>query len=134
MIIKINMHDNDYISDIENYLKRFKFSNIKLGIHTRYAHKEDKDSIRKYVEQTIELEDLLKKSMYSESAMTKEEQQIFINYIKDSLNIYLNHNNILNKKESIDVEIVDCINNKDILNSNGEVVFYILQNDKYIIC
>ena len=135
MIIKVTLNDNDYTSFIESYFEMFAFKNYYYEINRNYRDSENPDILRQYVNKKIEAEELLKKAFYKEHEMTESDKSIFIDIIKNSLSYYIfdktDAKYIPKLKGEIEVELLEVTGNKDM---NGEVVFYFLQQGKYITC
>lgn len=128
MIIKATVNDNDYTGALRLFFQRFKFDTLYHYIRTKYE-----GNINEYVPRKIEAEDLLKKAMYKEKEMTESEKSVFVDIIRNSLCTYLEYNNIKLSLDDIKVSIEENVTNEDVLNSNGEVVFYFLQQDEMVV-
>lgn len=135
MIIKVTLNDNDYTSFIESYFEMFAFKNYYYEINRNYHDSENPEILKQYVGRRVEAEDLLKKAFYKEHEMTESDKSIFIDIIKNSLTFYIcdriHVEDMFELKDSMVVELLEVTGNKDM---NGEVVFYFLQQGKYITC
>lgn len=134
MIIKVTLNDNDFTQFIESYFKRFAFDNYYY-----YINKVYKNDTQKWVSLHIDMENKMQKAFYKQNEMDKNDYTIFKQYIRQGLAAYIydNISSITNYSEKsiyndLQIDFVDAIYDKDILNGNGEVVFYILQQHKYV--
>lgn len=135
MIIKVTLKDNDFTQFIESYFKRFAFDNYYY-----YINKQYKNDVRQWVSLHVDMENKLNKAFYKQNKMDKNDYQIFKAYIRLSLASYI-YDKINQKQytqesiyEDLQIEFVDAIYDKEIINGNDEIVFYILQQHKCIIC
>lgn len=135
MIIKVTLKDNDFTQFIESYFKRFAFDNYYY-----YINKQYKNDVRQWVSLHVDMENKLNKAFYKQNKMDKNDYQIFKAYIRLSLVSYI-YDKINQKQytqesiyEDLQIEFVDAIYDKEIINGNDEIVFYILQQHKCIIC
>lgn len=134
MIIKVTLNDNDFTQFIEQYFKQFSFNNYYY-----YINREYKSDAQKWVPLHIQMENKMQKAFYKQNEMDKNDYTIFKQYIRQGLAAYIydNISSITNYPEKsiyndLQIDFVDAIYDKDILNGNGEVVFYILQEHKYV--
>ena len=126
MIIRATFNDNDYTSILEKYFTRFRFQNYN------YYYNKCTDT-REYVRKSIESEDLLKKIIYKTSDMTKQDLDTFNNIISTSIKKYieLNYSDSYEYlSDKLQVAIIDNCTDED---ENGEIVYYFINKDKYII-
>lgn len=135
MIIKLTLNDNDYIGYIEKFLERFKFQNYYIVL--KEYDKDNEEDIKAYVEGHVKREELLDKVFYKEDELTESDIKQFEEYIKEALAYYLYKHNIMlssdleDYKKIVNVKCLKTMNNKW---QNGEVVYYFLQQDSYLIC
>lgn len=135
MIIKLTLNDNDFTEYIESFLKRFKFQNYYIALE-QYDSDNEED-VKAYVKQQTDMEHLLDKIHYKEYQLTKFDIKQFEKYVKEALAYYLykHHTLLSNDLEDynkwVKVKCLKSMNNKW---HNDEVVYYFLQQDKYIIC
>ena len=128
MIIKATVNDNDYTGALRLFFQRFKLDNLYHYIRTKY-----RGNVDEYVPRKIEAEDLLQKAMYKESEMTEADKSVFIDIIRNSLNTFLEYNNMKVDIDDIKITFEENVTNADVLNSNGEVVFYFLQQGEMVV-
>lgn len=135
MIIKLTLNDNDYTGYIEKFLDRFKFQNYYIVL--KEYDKDNEEDIKAYVEGHVKREELLDKVFYKEDELTELDIQQFEEYIKEALAYYLYKHNIMlsndleDYKKIVNVKCLKTMNNKW---QNGEVVYYFLQQDSYLVC
>lgn len=135
MIIKLTLNDNDYTGYIEKFLDRFKFQNYYIVL--KEYDKDNEEDIKAYVEGHIKREELLDKVFYKEDELTESDIKQFEEYIKEALAYYLYKHNIMlsndleDYKKIVNVKCLKTMNNKW---QNGEVVYYFLQQDSYLVC
>ena len=135
MIIKLTLNDNDYTGYIEKFLERFKFQNYYIVLKEYY--KDNEEDIKAYVEGHVKREELLDKVFYKEDELTESDIKQFEEYIKEALAYYLYKHNIMlsddleDYKKIVNVKCLKTMNNKW---QNGEVVYYFLQQDSYLVC
>lgn len=135
MIIKLTLNDNDYTGYIEKFLERFKFQNYYIVL--KEYDKDNEEDIKAYVEGHVKREELLDKAFYKEDELTESDIKQFEEYIKEALAYYLYKHNIMlsndleDYKKIVDVKCLKTMNNKW---QNGEVVYYFLQQDSYLVC
>lgn len=135
MIIKLTLNDNDYTGYIEKFLERFKFQNYYIVL--KEYDKDNEEDIKAYVEGHVKREELLDKVFYKEDELTELDIQQFEEYIKEALAYYLYKHNIMlsndleDYKKIVNVKCLKTMNNKW---QNGEVVYYFLQQDSYLVC
>ena len=135
MIIKLTLNDNDYTGYIEKFLERFKFQNYYIVL--KEYDKDNEEDVKAYVEGHVKREELLDKVFYKEDELTESDIKQFEEYTKEALAYYLYKHNIMlsndleDYKKIVNVKCLKTMNNKW---QNGEVVYYFLQQDKYIIC
>lgn len=135
MIIKLTLNDNDYTGYIEKFLDRFKFQNYYIVL--KEYDKDNEEDIKAYVEGHVKREELLDKVFYKEDELTESDIKQFEEYIKDALAYYLYKHNIMlsndleDYKKIVNVKCLKTMNNKW---QNGEVVYYFLQQDSYLVC
>lgn len=127
MIIKATLHDNDYKWLLEDFFKRFKFD------HYGYHIRKIKD-LREFRDRKVEADDLFEKVFYNARELTKKEALTFTKIVKTSFESYI--------KDYCSHDCIDyCINNLDIKLrktcsdkwENGEVLYYFINQDKYLI-
>lgn len=131
MIIKATIHDNDYIRYLEQFFERFKFQNYYL--YLKEFDGDDFVSLEKYRDSRIEMEHLFEKASFKESELTPDELSKFANFIKLSLYRFLKDHNLDESLPESDIE-VECLDSMSNKWANGEVLYYFLQQDKYIVC
>ena len=135
MIIKLTLNDNDYTGYIEKFLERFKFQNYYIVL--KEYDKDNEEDIKAYVEGHVKREELLDKVFYKEDELTGSDIKQFEEYIKEALAYYLYKHNIMlsndleDYKKIVNVKCLKTMNNKW---QNGEVVYYFLQQDSYLVC
>lgn len=135
MIIKLTLNDNDYTGYIEKFLERFKFQNYYIVL--KEYDKDNEEDIKAYVEGHVKREELLDKVFYKEDELTESDIKQFEEYIKEALAYYLYKHNIMlsndleDYKKIVNVKCLKTMNNKW---QNGEVVYYFLQQDSYLVC
>lgn len=135
MIIKLTLNDNDYTGYIEKFLDRFKFQNYYIVL--KEYDKDNEEDIKAYVKGHVKREELLDKVFYKEDELTELDIQQFEEYIKEALAYYLYKHNIMlsndleDYKKIVNVKCLKTMNNKW---QNGEVVYYFLQQDSYLVC
>ena len=135
MIIKLTLNDNDFTGYIEKFLERFKFQNYYIVL--KEYDKDNEEDIKAYVEGHVKREELLDKVFYKEDELTKSDIKQFEGYIKEALAYYLYKHNIMlsndleDYKKIVNVKCLKTMNNKW---QNGEVVYYFLQQDSYLVC
>ena len=135
MIIKLTLNDNDYTGYIEKFLERFKFQNYYIVL--KEYDKDNEEDIKAYVEGHVKREELLDKVFYKEDELTESNIKQFEEYIKEALAYYLYKHNIMlsndleDYKKIVNVKCLKTMNNKW---QNGEVVYYFLQQDSYLVC
>lgn len=135
MIIKLTLNDNDYTGYIEKFLDRFKFQNYYIVL--KEYDKDNEEDIKAYVEGHVKREELLDKVFYKEDELTELDIQQFEEYIKEALAYYLYKHNIMlsndleDYKKIVNVKCLKTMNNKW---QNGEIVYYFLQQDSYLVC
>lgn len=135
MIIKLTLNDNDYTGYIEKFLDRFKFQNYYIVL--KEYDKDNEEDIKAYVEGHVKREELLDKVFYKEDELTESDIKQFEEYIKEALAYYLYKHNIMlsnnleDYKKIVNVKCLKTMNNKW---QNGEVVYYFLQQDSYLVC
>lgn len=135
MIIKLTLNDNDYTGYIEKFLERFKFQNYYIVL--KEYDKDNEEDIKAYVEGHVKREELLDKAFYKEDELTESDIKQFEEYIKEALAYYLYKHNIMlsndleDYKKIVNVKCLKTMNNKW---QNGEVVYYFLQQDSYLVC
>lgn len=135
MIIKLTLNDNDYTGYIEKFLERFKFQNYYIVL--KEYDKDNEEEIKAYVEGHVKREELLDKVFYKEDELTESDIKQFEEYIKEALAYYLYKHNIMlsndleDYKKIVNVKCLKTMNNKW---QNGEVVYYFLQQDSYLVC
>lgn len=135
MIIKLTLNDNDYTGYIEKFLDRFKFQNYYIVL--KEYDKDNEEDIKAYVEGHVKREELLDKAFYKEDELTESDIKQFEEYIKEALAYYLYKHNIMlsndleDYKKIVNVKCLKTMNNKW---QNGEVVYYFLQQDSYLVC
>lgn len=136
MIIKVTLNDNDFTHFIEQYFKCFTFDTYYY-----YIDREYKSNAQDWVPLKVAMEDMLNKAFYNQDKLDKNEYQIFKQYIRQGLAAYIYDKCSIDTQVNFDesfiynnlqIDFVDAIYDKDILNGNGEVVFYILQQHKYL--
>ena len=134
MIIKLTLNDNDYTGYIEKFLERFKFQNYYIVL--KEYDKDNEEDIKAYVEGHVKREELLDKVFYKEDELTESDIKQFEEYIKEALAYYLYKHNIMlsddleDYKKIVNVKCLKTMNNKW---QNGEVVYYFLQQDSYLV-
>lgn len=135
MIIKLTLNNNDYTGYIEKFLERFKFQNYYTVL--KEYDKDNEEDIKAYVEGHVKREELLDKVFYKEDELTESNIKQFEEYVKEALAYYLYKHNIMlsndleDYKKIVDVKCLKTMNNKW---QNGEVVYYFLQQDSYLVC
>ena len=135
MIIKLTLNDNDFTGYIEKFLERFKFQNYYIVL--KEYDKDNEEDIKAYVEGHVKREELLDKVFYKEDELTESDIKQFEGYIKEALAYYLYKHNIMlsndleDYKKIVNVKCLKTMNNKW---QNGEVVYYFLQQDSYLVC
>lgn len=135
MIIKLTLNDNDYTGYIEKFLERFKFQNYYIVL--KEYDKDNEEDIKAYVEGHVKREELLDKVFYKEDELTESDIKQFEEYTKEALAYYLYKHNIMlsndleDYKKIVNVKCLKTMNNKW---QNGEVVYYFLQQDSYLVC
>lgn len=135
MIIKLTLNDNDYTGYIEKFLERFKFQNYYIVL--KEYDKDNEEDIKAYVEGHVKREELLDRAFYKEDELTESDIKQFEEYIKEALAYYLYKHNIMlsndleDYKKIVNVKCLKTMNNKW---QNGEVVYYFLQQDSYLVC
>ena len=135
MIIKLTLNDNDYTGYIEKFLERFKFQNYYIVL--KEYDKDNEEDVKAYVEGHVKREELLDKVFYKEDELTESDIKQFEEYTKEALAYYLYKHNIMlsndleDYKKIVNVKCLKTMNNKW---QNGEVVYYFLQQDSYLVC
>ena len=127
MIIRATLHDNDYKWLLEEFFKRFKFDHY--GYHIR-----DIENPSEYRDKKIEADELFEKVFYKARQLTKKEALSFTKIVKQSFEAYIK---AYCSSENIDY----CISNLDIKlrkvcadkDENGEVLYYFINQDEYLI-
>lgn len=135
MIIKLTLNDNDYTGYIEKFLERFKFQNYYIVL--KEYDKDNEEDVKAYVEGHVKREELLDRAFYKEDELTESDIKQFEEYTKEALAYYLYKHNIMlsndleDYKKIVNVKCLKTMNNKW---QNGEVVYYFLQQDSYLVC
>ena len=134
MIIKYTMNDNDFTQVIEQYLEEYG-PYLAIFFETLDEHIEFKRDVAKY----DELSNNSPEKAKLKDKLTKLRNQkfiAFINSIKENSNwhtIGFTAREMIESKDyilsNISIEIVDSITDKW---HNGEVVYYITSNMKYL--
>lgn len=127
MIIKTTFKDNDYTGILEKYWGKFLFCNSICAI--------SKLEGREYVEASVELDDLLQKCIYKEEELTVKELKRLTEIIKESIIAYLYRKGLAEDTikyltTNLDIKIEFSLEDKDL---NGEVVYYLMKAQKYIV-
>lgn len=127
MIIRATFHDNDYKWLLEEFFKRFKFDHY--GFHIRGI-----EDPREYRDKKVEADDIFEKVFYKSRELTKKEalrftkivQQSFESYIK----AYCSEDNAKYCIENLDIKLRKVCADKW---ENGEVLYYFINQDTYLI-
>lgn len=132
MIIRITFNDNDYTEDLKEYWNDFWFKNYYYNIK-ELKDKNDKDSLKKYKDIRIEMDELLEKAVFNEKDMTEDELKRFKEILTESIFAFLNSNfdyviDYLKANFSI-----DYVSKVDDVWENDEVLYYFLSSKQMIV-
>lgn len=132
MIIRITFNDNDYTEDLKEYWNDFWFKNYYYNIK-ELEDKNDKDSLKKYKDIRIEMDELLEKAVFNEKDMTEDELKRFKEILTESIFAFLNSNfdyviDYLKANFSI-----DYVSKVDDVWENDEVLYYFLSSKQMIV-
>ena len=127
MIIRATFHDNDYKWLLEEFFKRFKFDHY--GYHIRSI-----EDPFKYRDMKVEADELFEKVFYKSRQLTKKEALRFTKIIQESFKAYIrsycSEDNIEYCIQNLDIKLRKVCEDKW---ENGEVIYYFINQDKYLI-
>ena len=135
MIIKMTINDSDLTPYIVKFVEGFKFNNYWNIID--YYDEINKLDLNVWYEVRAKLSELFTKALHDENKMTTEELNLFTKYVKEALALYLLKHYVIegadfeDYKNALSVECLTLMNNEP---QRDEVVYYFLQQDKYLVC
>lgn len=132
MIIRVNFYNNDIAVKFENFFDRFKFVNYYANM-CDLKYKDDEDSLKLYKDTKIDMEELFDKVFFKPDKLSQKEGERFARYVKESIIAYISKripDDMLEYIKDIDVTLIDTFSEKF---ENGEVIYYFINADKYIV-
>ena len=142
--LRVTFKDNDFKEELENFftdvvkddLVKFE-RNYKYCMgdpQRKYAHKDDKESINKYVDLSIKIDDIAN-AIFNEKDIKDKMYDDYINLVRTNFNEYIDTLTLNDTTKDYLKQNLDIlpINKVDLEWQNGEVVYYIFSNNKTLI-
>lgn len=127
MIIRVSVNDNDFIAPLEDFFKKFRFSNF-------YEYQNYISSDIQFKEVSIEMHELLQKVIYKAEELTDAEKNKFIEYVRLSIIAYVNKlqpdDVVAYFRKNLTISVVEAFKETW---ENDEALYYFINADKYIV-
>ena len=127
MILKVYYGDNDFEATFEMFFKHFRFENY-------YKLTDDIKDTKQFRDTRIKMEDLYEKIFFKPDKVTTYQKRKFVEYVRQSILSYLKASTDTNTynylEKMLDVKLVPSLKENWY---NGEVIYYLITADKYII-
>lgn len=128
MIIRVNYGDNDFATMYEDYFKNFKMSNYYYNNLDAIGDAYEYRNIR------IDMEELYKKIMFEPDTITRDDRIRFCRYVRNSILATLKNKVGASTFNYLKLHLVVSMR-KTFKEKweNGEVIYYFINADKYIV-
>lgn len=130
MIIKFTFNDNDFTQILENFFSEQNLNSVMYYLK-RFEKDDDIETLKNYRKYSNLIREYANK--VSENTINDVEIAEFIKILKDSITDYISDKykeNLEYLSKSLNISIQKSLTDKW---ENGEVVYYFIRCDKYIV-